>query len=171
MYISAHTYIYRFIYTRTHTYIQNWILLSHKKEWNAISSYMDWPRDHTKQSQKDKYHIMSLKWGSNIWYKWTYPWNRNRIMDREQNGGCQGEGEWRAGIGRYKLVYIKWVNKDLLSHTGTRFSIQGHTIMGKNIYTCSTSQHLSRSVSVATEAHLPGPCLSTTIHQPGSLSS
>lgn len=96
---------------------------------------------------------------------------QKRDHGQRQNGGCQGEGEWGAGISRYKLVYIKWVNKGLPIHTGARFSIPGHTVTGKNTYTCSTSQHLSRSGSVATEAHLPGPCLSTTIHKPGSLSS
>lgn len=92
-------------------------------------------------------------------------------MDREETGGFQGGREWRAGTGRYKLVHTKWVNKNLLYNTGTTLNILGQAIMGRNIYTCSTSQHPSRSASVATEAHLPGPCLSTTIHKPRSLSS
>ena len=48
-------------------YIYNGILLSHTKEWNnAICSNMDGPRDyHTKwsKSDKDKYHMISLKRG------------------------------------------------------------------------------------------------------------
>ena len=60
-------------------------------------------------------------------------------MDREEPGGFQGGREWRAAISRYKLIYIKWVNKNLLQSTGTIFNILGQTIMGKNTYTCSTS--------------------------------
>ena len=46
------------------TYIDNGILLSHKKEWNhAIHGNMDGPKDyHTKWSTSDKdiYHMTSL---------------------------------------------------------------------------------------------------------------
>ena len=65
-YIYTYIYIYIYIhtYTHTYTYINNGILLSHKKEWNnAICSNMDGPRDyHTKWSKpdQDKYHMISL---------------------------------------------------------------------------------------------------------------
>ena len=46
------------------------------KEWNnAICSNMDGPGDyHTKwiQTEKDKYHMVSLMWNLKKWYKWTY---------------------------------------------------------------------------------------------------
>lgn len=32
-------------------------------------------------------------------------------MDREEPGGFQGGREWRATISKYKLIYIKWVNR------------------------------------------------------------
>ena len=36
-------------------YIYDGLLLGHKKEWkNAIYGNMDWPRDHTKQSQPER---------------------------------------------------------------------------------------------------------------------
>ena len=48
-------------------HIYDGILLSHKKEQNnAICSNTDATRDyHTKgsESEKDKYHMLSLKWG------------------------------------------------------------------------------------------------------------
>ena len=46
-------------------YIHNVILLNHKKEQNnAICSNMDEPRDYpTKWSQKEKYHMISLRYG------------------------------------------------------------------------------------------------------------
>ena len=48
-------------------HIYNGILLNHKKEWNnAICSNMDATRDyHAKwtKSEKDKYHMISLKYG------------------------------------------------------------------------------------------------------------
>ena len=48
-------------------HIYNWIQLGHKKEQNnAICSNTDATRDyHTKgsESEKDKYHMLSLKWG------------------------------------------------------------------------------------------------------------
>ena len=38
------------------------------------------------QKEKDKYHMVwyNLYVESKIWHKWTYPWNRNRLTDREQ---------------------------------------------------------------------------------------
>ena len=64
-----------------------WILLSHKKEWNsAICSNMDGLRDyHTKWSKSYRerqisYDIMESK---KKWYKWTFIQNRNRPTDIE----------------------------------------------------------------------------------------
>ena len=82
-------------------HIYNGILFSHKKEWNnTICSNMDGPRDdHTKwsETEKDKYHMISLIWG--IWkmIQWTY-WNEMNLFTkqkqthrlREGTYGCQG---------------------------------------------------------------------------------
>ena len=47
--------IYRGMDKEDVVHIYNGILLSHKKEWNAICSNMDGPRDyHTKWSKSDK---------------------------------------------------------------------------------------------------------------------
>ena len=85
-----------------------------KKEWNnAICSNMDATGDyHTKwSSQKEKtstiwYHLYVE---SKIWHKWTYLWNRNRIMDIEnrmvfaKEEGFGGGMEWELGVSRCKL--------------------------------------------------------------------
>ena len=85
-------------------YMHNGILHSHKKEWNnAICSSVEWPRDtisnEISQTEKDKYHMMSLICGIfKKWYKWTYLQNRNRLTDIENkpmvtkgdSGGCGG---------------------------------------------------------------------------------
>ena len=60
---------------------------------------MDGPRDyHTKwsQTEKDKYHTMSLTCVCKIWYKWTYLQNRNRLTDIE-NKLMVTEGERGGG--------------------------------------------------------------------------
>ena len=61
-------YIYIYIYIYTHTHTHNGILLSHKKEWNAICSNMDTTRDyHTKWNKSKK--------GRKIPYAITDMWN------------------------------------------------------------------------------------------------
>ena len=60
-----------------------------------------------------------------IWYKWTYQQNRSRLKDIEDRlvvvkGKWHGGGVNREfGIGRYKILYIEWINnKVLLYSTG-----------------------------------------------------
>ena len=67
------------------------------------------------QKEKDKYHTNHLYVESKIWSKWTYLWNRNRIMDTENRLViAEGEGfergmEWEVGISRYKLLCTEWI--------------------------------------------------------------
>ena len=35
------------------------------------------------QTEEDKYHVYQLHVESKMWRKWTYWWNRNRLMDTE----------------------------------------------------------------------------------------
>ena len=84
-----------------------------------IISNMDATRDyHAKWSKLERkktnsiwYHLyMDFK----IQYKWTYLWNRNRIMDlREQTGGCQGGRVWGrdVGVSRCKSFFIRMVKQ------------------------------------------------------------
>ena len=76
-------------------------------------------------SQKDKSIWYHQYVESKIWHKWTYLWTRNRIRDIENRlvvakweEGRRGL-DWEFGIGRWKLVYIEWINnKVLLYSTG-----------------------------------------------------
>ena len=71
--------------------IYNWILLSHKEEWNnVICSNMDRPRDyHTKCSEPDMErqvshditYMLNPIFKNWKWYKWTYLQNRKRLTD------------------------------------------------------------------------------------------
>ena len=102
-----------------------------KKQWNAIYSNMDGPREsHTKwrKSEKDKHHMTSFTCG--IWHKWTYLRNRNRLTDAENRcvvakGERGGRGKnWDSGISRCKAVYTGWKNNEVLLHsTRTIFNI------------------------------------------------
>ena len=52
---------------------------------------------------------------SEIWYKWTYLQNRNRLTDIENKfmvtkGEREGGINWEFGISRYKLLYIKLIS-------------------------------------------------------------
>ena len=87
------------VYTHTHTHTMDY-LLSHKKEWNNACSNMDGSRDyHTKwsQSQRDKYHVMSLvesnfKKPMNLFTKQIYRyWIENKLVTKGQRG-------WGGGV-------------------------------------------------------------------------
>ena len=83
-----------------------------KKEWNsAICSNMDGPRDYTKLNKSEGQIPcnITLYVDSEIWHKWTYLQNRNRLTDihrhRDQICGCQGGGrEGERWIGNLELV-------------------------------------------------------------------
>ena len=84
-------------------HINNGILLSHKKEWNnAICSNMDATRDyHTKWSQKEKYHMISLICGIQNRTQMNLSMKQKQNHGHwEQTGGCQGGGGGgRDGVG------------------------------------------------------------------------
>ena len=44
------------------------------------------------QTEKDKYHMLSLICGIKKWYKWTYLQNRNRVTDVTLFTVIKGEG-------------------------------------------------------------------------------
>ena len=65
-------------------------------------------------SQTEKDNIMSyhLYVDCKIGHKGTYLWSRNRIMDTEHTGGCQGgrelEEAWRGRVGLARVsCYIE----------------------------------------------------------------
>ena len=110
-------------------YLSTWngILLSHKKEWNnSICSYMDEPRDYyTSEVNQVKtntiwYHLYVE---SKIWHNWTYLWNRNRLTDIEnrpvvaKGEGGRGGMDWEFGISKCKLLYIAWINNQVLLYS------------------------------------------------------
>ena len=58
-----------------------------------------------------------------MWHKWTYLWNRNRLTDIENRlvvakwEGVGGGMEWEVGVSRCKLLYIEWINNELLLYS------------------------------------------------------
>ena len=78
---------------------------------------------------------------SDIWHKWTYLWNRNRLTGIEnrlvvaKGEGHQGGMDWEFGISRCKLVYIGWIsNKVLLYSTGNYIQSPGINHNGKEYF-------------------------------------
>ena len=102
-------------------HVYSGLLLSHKKEWNnATCSNMDGPRDYTKLNKSEGQIPcnITLYVDSEIWHKWTYLQNRNRLTDRKQTCGYQGGEGWeRNGVSRCKLLYIKWINNKILLYS------------------------------------------------------
>ena len=93
-------------------HIYSGILLSHKKESNnTICSSMDGPRIyHIKWTKSDterqiSYDIIHM-WNLKKWYKWTYLWSRNRLIDIE-NKLMDTKGGTEFGINIYTLLCIK----------------------------------------------------------------
>ena len=81
-------------------YIQNGIVLSHKKEWNlAICNNMDGPRDyHDKWNKSDRERQILYDFttcGIQKKKKWTnITKEKQSHRYREQTGGCQRGGGW-----------------------------------------------------------------------------
>ena len=87
---------------------------------NAFSNskcHLDGRRAHTKQSKSERekpnlvwYHLYVE---SEIWYRWTYLWDRNRLTDIQNRLvllGGSAEGYWKFWTNRCKLLYIRWIN-------------------------------------------------------------
>ena len=77
-------------------YTYNKILLNHNKEWNNAAKWEDVELIILSETEKDKYHMLSLICRTKKWYKWTYLQNRNRLTDLEnlwlpiREGGGEG---------------------------------------------------------------------------------
>ena len=78
------------------------------------------------QTEKDKYHMISLIRGIFLkkQYKWTYLQNRNRLIVFKnkfmaiKKERLQGGMDWGFGIGKGTLLNTEWmINKDLLYST------------------------------------------------------
>ena len=116
--------------------IYNGLFVSHKKEQNnAICSNVDGPRDYhireASQTQKDKYHMISLICGIKNMTQMNL-FIKQKQTHREQTCDCQrgGRGEvrmdWKFGISRQKLLCIGWINnKALLYSTGDYIQYTG----------------------------------------------
>ena len=89
------------------------------------ATWMDLRDFHTKWSQKDKYHMISLIVESKIWHKWTYLGNRSRHMDiKNRLVVAKGDMGWgRYGLGVWDLqmqttiLHIKWINNKVLLYS------------------------------------------------------
>ena len=101
------------------SHIYNTILVSHKKEWNnTISSNMDATKDyHTKVKYVRKTNTIwcHLCVKSNIWQKWTYLQNRNRLTDTENRLAAakwEGVGKgWSGRLGIKMQTTVYWMDK------------------------------------------------------------
>ena len=125
--------VYIYVYTHTHTHTQmEYYSVIKREQSNAILSNMNGPRDyHTRWSKSDResntiwYHLYVK---SKMWHKWTYLWNRSRLTDVETRlvvvriGGREGM-DWEFGIIRCKLLYLGWINNNVLLY-GTGNHIQ-----------------------------------------------
>ena len=105
-------------------YIYGNYLTMKKERNNAICSHMDGPRDYdTKWSKSERERPYNLYVNYKIWCRWTYPWNRSRLIDTESKlAAAKGEGsrgglDWEFGISRCKLLYIKGINHKVLRYS------------------------------------------------------
>ena len=83
---------------------------------------------HTKWSQKDKYHIMSLICGFYNMAQINLS-TKQRQTHRHwgQTCGCQGEGggsgmEWELGVSIYKLLHLEWINNEVLLYSTENYT-------------------------------------------------
>ena len=103
-------------------YIQNGILLSHKK--NKIMPFVaTWTElvililSELSQKEKENYHMTSHIW--NLIYGTNELFHRKENHGlREQTCGCQGGGgsgvDWELGVNRCKLLPLEWISNDIL---------------------------------------------------------
>ena len=97
-------------------HIYNWILLSHKKEWNrAVCRDMDGLRDfHTEWSKSEKQimYINTYTWDLEKWYRWTRLQSRKRhiVENKHENQGEKGRwdelGDWDWHIYTYSVCVL-----------------------------------------------------------------
>ena len=104
--------------------IYNRMLLNHQKWANAICSSTDGPRDHHKQSQKDKdkhhmiSHMWNLKYDTNqhIYIIKIDSQRTDLWLPREKEDG--GGKDWSLGLAEANL-YTVWINnRVILYNTG-----------------------------------------------------
>ena len=100
------TYVYRrwYIYT-----MENYWAIKRTKIMPLAATRLQLEiiiRSEVSQSEKDKYHTISLYVESKIWYKWTYLQNRNRLTDIENRPVVtkEGVGKGEEYPGSLKLV-------------------------------------------------------------------
>ena len=63
----------------------------------------------------------------------THEWREQTVAAMAE--GVGGRIDWETGVSRCKLLYIEWINKQVLLYSqGTIFSILRQTIMEKNIF-------------------------------------
>ena len=81
-------------------HIYDGILLGYKKEWNnGICSNMDGPEDYHTKWRKSETNIIwyHLYVEPEIWYKFFYLQNRNRLTDTEKNTYSYQRGKGGKG--------------------------------------------------------------------------
>ena len=93
--------------------------LSRFNEKNAICSNMDGSRDYpTKWSQTkishDITHMWNLKYDANELIHETETDSQTQRTDLWLPRGREAAKDWEFGISRWRLVYIRWINKVLL---------------------------------------------------------
>ena len=84
-----------------------------------VCSNMDGPRDyHTKWSQTkishDITHMWNLKYDANELIHETETDSQTQRTDLWLPRGREAAKDWEFGISRWRLVYIRWINKVLL---------------------------------------------------------
>ena len=87
---------------------------------------------------------------SEMWHRWTYLWNRNRLTDIENRlVVAKGEGrwggmDWEFGVSICKLLYIEWVNNKVLVYSTENYiqypaiNLNGKEYKKRNVYICIT---------------------------------
>ena len=96
---------------RRGTYIQRNIPRA-QKEWNNAATWMGLEISilgEVSQKDKDRQHMASCFWESNIWHMWACLWNRNRLTDIENRlvaaKGKEEGGGWTGRLGLVDLNY------------------------------------------------------------------
>ena len=101
--------------------IHNGILLRHQKEWKMLCAATWMPLEIIIQSEVRKRKTNAIWYylcvEPKIWHNWTYLWNQQRAdlwLSRER--GQRGM-DWELGFSRCKLLYITWINNNILLYS------------------------------------------------------